>query len=341
MSRIFLSHSSSDNPAALAMCHWLAEEGWNDIFLDLDPERGIKAGEQWEDALRQAADRCEAVLFLVSRAWLGSEWCRDEFRLARHLRKRLFGILIEDIATTDLPALMTRDWQLVNIAAGGEMKRIPVVPPRMNETVEIKFSAEGLRRLKLGLLAAGLDARFFAWPPANDRDRPPYRGLLPLEAEDAGIFFGRDAPMVEGLDRVRALRDAAPPRLMVVIGASGSGKSSFLRAGLLPRLARDDRNFVALPILRPARAAISGEAGLLRVLESALQARDLPHVRADIRDAIAGGATTIRPLLASIVEAARFATLAEGPGARAPVLVLPIDQGEELFLAEGSAEAEQ
>jgi len=31
----------------------------------------------------------------------------------------LFGILIEDIATGDLPALMTRDWQLVNIATGG------------------------------------------------------------------------------------------------------------------------------------------------------------------------------------------------------------------------------
>ena len=42
----------------------------------------------------------------------------------------------------------------------------------------------------------------------------------------------RDAPMVEALDRLRALRETAAPRLMVVIGASGSGKSSFLRAGL-------------------------------------------------------------------------------------------------------------
>ena len=89
MSRIFLSHSSADNAAAMAICQWLAEEGWSDVFLDLDPERGIKAGEQWEEALRKATDRCEAVLFLVSHAWLGSEWCRDEFRLARHLRKRI------------------------------------------------------------------------------------------------------------------------------------------------------------------------------------------------------------------------------------------------------------
>ena len=46
----------------------------------------------------------------------------------------------------------------------------------------------------------------FAWPPENDPNRPPYRGLRPLEADDAGIFFGRDGPIVEALDRMRGLR---------------------------------------------------------------------------------------------------------------------------------------
>jgi hypothetical protein len=40
------------------------------LFLDLDPERGIVAGERWERALNDAARRCEAVLFLISKAWL-------------------------------------------------------------------------------------------------------------------------------------------------------------------------------------------------------------------------------------------------------------------------------
>ena len=82
-------------------------------------------------------------------------------------------------------------------------------------------------------MQAGLDARYFAWPPEHDPDRAPYRGLQPLEAEDAGIFFGRDGPTVVGLDLLRGLREAAPPRLLVILGASGAGKSSFLRAGLL------------------------------------------------------------------------------------------------------------
>ena len=97
MSRIFLSHSSSDNAAAVALRDWLVGAGWDDLFLDLDPQRGIAAGERWEKALNEAANRCEAVVFLVSRAWLGSRWCLKEFNLAARLNKRMFGVLVEDM----------------------------------------------------------------------------------------------------------------------------------------------------------------------------------------------------------------------------------------------------
>src|SRR6516165_528436 len=70
VSRIFISHSSTDNAPAIALRDWLVGEGWDDLFLDLDPERGIVAGERWERALNDAARRCEAVLFLISKAWL-------------------------------------------------------------------------------------------------------------------------------------------------------------------------------------------------------------------------------------------------------------------------------
>ena len=38
MSRIFLSHSSANNAEAVGIRNWLAAEGWNEVFLDLDPE---------------------------------------------------------------------------------------------------------------------------------------------------------------------------------------------------------------------------------------------------------------------------------------------------------------
>ena len=67
----------------------------------------------------------------------------------------------------------------------------------------------------------------------------PYRGLLAFEPDDRRFFFGREHVVEEILARL------APGRLLAVIGASGSGKSSVLRAGV-------------------AGAALAGEAGALR-----------------------------------------------------------------------------
>jgi TIR domain len=103
VSRIFLSHSSANNAEAVALRDWLKREGWEDVFVDVDPDRGIAPGERWERALNEAASRCEVVLFLVSRDWLASGWCMNEFNLAHKLNKRLFGLLVEDLAVIDHP----------------------------------------------------------------------------------------------------------------------------------------------------------------------------------------------------------------------------------------------
>ena len=290
MSRIFLSHSSKDNFAAVAVGDWLKAEGWEDVFLDVDSKEGIRPGERWERALYTQASDCEAVLFLVSRNWLASEWCRREHDLARRLNKCIFVVLIETIAIDDLPLFLKETRQAVSLAAGEDHL---VFHPRMPVTQEegqITFSAEGLARLKNGLTRAGLDPRFFAWPPEVDPGRAPYRGLEPLDGVDAGVFFGRDGPIIEALDALRGLREAAAPRLFVILGASGAGKSSFLRAGLLPRLQRDDRNFLALPTIRPERTAISGANGFVAALAAAAVKLGLGISRAQIRELIVGGA---------------------------------------------------
>jgi WD40 repeat protein len=67
-------------------------------------------------------------------------------------------------------------------------------------------------------------------------DGAPYPGLRPFGPEDTSLFFGRDVFLAETLARLAALRDSDPggPRLLFVVGASGSGKSSLLRAGVQP-----------------------------------------------------------------------------------------------------------
>ncbi len=272
-------------------------------------------------------------------SWLASGWCLKEFNLAHKLNKRLFGVLIEDLPVDDLPGNLTSTWQIVRLAAGRDHVMLRAVLPITHEEAHVTFSAEGLQRLKRGLEEAGLDPKYFAWPPANDPDRPPYRGLRPLDAEDAGIFFGRDGPIVEALDKLRGLRESTPPRFLVILGTSGAGKSSFLRAGLFPRLKRDDRNFLPLPVIRPERAAIFGETGLLAALEEAFAAAKIAIARADLRVIVQAGAIKLKPLLQTLADRATPMAADGGEKSKPPTLVLSIDQGEELFLAEAQDEA--
>ncbi|BBZ46475.1 nSTAND1 domain-containing NTPase [Mycobacterium parmense] len=341
MARIFLSHSSVDNALAVGLRDWLKDEGWDDVFLDLDPDRGITAGERWERALNDAAARCEAVLFLVTGAWLRSHWCLKELQLARKLDKRLFGVLLDTFEPADLPAELSDSWQVVDLASGRDHRQFRVTLPRTQEECHVTFSREGLKRLRRGLVKAGLDPRFFEWPPPGDEDRAPYRGLRALEADDAGIFFGRDGPIFEALDLLRGMREESAPRLMVLLGASGAGKSSFLRAGLFARIARYDRDFLPLPIVRPQRAAITGETGLLRALEVARRSARISLSRNELRAAVNEGALSLRPVLRDLVVAATPETGESDAPTRPPALVLSIDQGEELFRAEGHAESDQ
>jgi transcriptional regulator with XRE-family HTH domain len=64
----------------------------------------------------------------------------------------------------------------------------------------------------------------------------PYRGLLPFGESDAEVFYGRERLAAELAVKLAAR--ATGGGLVVVTGASGAGKSSLLRAGLLPILAR-------------------------------------------------------------------------------------------------------
>lgn len=66
--------------------------------------------------------------------------------------------------------------------------------------------------------------------PPNPRGNPPYPGLAAYRAEDADRFFGRETLVAELAQRL------SERRFVAVFGPSGSGKSSILRAGLVPRL---------------------------------------------------------------------------------------------------------
>ncbi|CCH32966.1 helix-turn-helix domain-containing protein [Actinosynnema sp. NPDC047251] len=64
----------------------------------------------------------------------------------------------------------------------------------------------------------------------------PYRGLEPFQIKDAGFFFGRGELVDRLLAELARRRGTGSP--LIVVGPSGSGKSSVLRAGLIPALAQ-------------------------------------------------------------------------------------------------------
>ena len=338
MARIFISHSSANNAEALALRDWLVARGWDDLFLDIDPQRGLVSGQRWLDRLQASAQRCKAVLFVLSRAWLASRYCTTEFWEARKQERPLFAVVVDDTAVAEVPAEMRGVWQLAFLTRGSRFETFSVLPPPDYVPTPVRFSHEGLESLRLGLAQAGLtsfDTESFPWPARgfeHEADgttpRRPYRGLKPVDIPDAGVFFGRDADLVRARDHLADLRDHGGRCLVVVLGASGSGKSSFLRAGLLPRLARDDRRFLPLPVLRPRGAAMWGDDGLLAALETAHRKADLAITRAELRkDLEAGGAGFLRRLADLRSAAARDLE----KDAKPPTLVVPIDQAEELF----------
>jgi WD40 repeat protein/DNA-binding SARP family transcriptional activator len=92
--------------------------------------------------------------------------------------------------------------------------------------------------------------------PSPERQGCPFKGLASFEPEDADVFFGRERLVDELVGRLDG------SSLLLLTGPSGSGKSSLLRAGLLPAL--DGRKVVIRPGMRPAAelaGAVDGDLG--------------------------------------------------------------------------------
>ncbi len=96
-------------------------------------------------------------------------------------------------------------------------------------------------------------------PPAPQlsQDDNPYRGLNPYEERHREVFFGREQAIEELVVKV------VEQPLTAVLGASGTGKSSLVKAGLMPRL-RVAQGWHVLPEMRPGTAPLQKLCNLLR-----------------------------------------------------------------------------
>ncbi|MCM1941513.1 WD40 repeat domain-containing protein [Streptomyces sp. G3] len=100
-------------------------------------------------------------------------------------------------------------------------------------------------------------------PPPVDwpRDRAPYPGLDAYDEDEAAVYFGREAQAAELTRRLHATATGPSERFLLLAGASGSGKSSLVRAGVLPRLRA--RRWTVVPPFSPGASPLGALASSL------------------------------------------------------------------------------
>ncbi|HCF58208.1 MAG TPA: AAA family ATPase, partial [Myxococcales bacterium] len=92
-------------------------------------------------------------------------------------------------------------------------------------------------------------------------DESPYAGLASFQEADADRFFGRTHEIAAVVNRVRDVP------LMAIVGPSGSGKSSFVRAGVVPALKRSGEAWESM-VFRPGRNPLNALASVVAPLVS-------------------------------------------------------------------------
>ncbi|MGQ0774635.1 MAG: nSTAND1 domain-containing NTPase [Pseudonocardiales bacterium] len=229
MARVFVSHAGEDRELARRLHRWLIDEG-HEVFLAPDLRDGITVGEQWAQRLHDELLRAEAMVCVITSAYLASHWCTAEVSIAQSRGSRLLPLQAEPGVAHPF---------LANV-----------------QCVDLTQDPDAV----LPFLVAALSQLDTAWPA----DRSPFPGLRPFDVDQCQVFFGRADDVGRLAELLRSPAEHAKGAALVV-GPSGCGKSSLVRAGLLPRLA-DEPGWSTLPPILPGAHPV---AALARELATA------------------------------------------------------------------------
>jgi WD40 repeat protein len=249
MARVFVSHASSDGELAHEVYQWLRQDG-HEVFLDQDLHDGIAVGEEWEQRLYERLRWADAVVCVLTSAYLASPWCTAEVGIARSQGSRLLPLLAEP----------------------------DVVHPLLTSTQYTQLARDPVAaRAALGTALRLIDAAGgWGWPD----DRSPFPGLRPFDVDQHRVFFGRAAEIEALAGLLRSPAERAGGGVLLVVGPSGCGKSSLVRAGLFPVMT-DEPGWWTLPPFTPAADPV---AALHRELAAGARQVGLGWTLAQVRD---------------------------------------------------------
>jgi hypothetical protein len=212
--KIFVSYSRQDagyieEDSLLGFLKGLEKEN-----IEFWIDQKIRPGELWDEVIKTNLKDSHIALVLVSQHFLDSEYCQNtEIKHLLAHQAHLFPVILS-------PCNWKRhEW----------LKRRQFLPGE-EQTIEEHFQENGPRkRLFLQIREQLLERAELIqpfWPGS------PYPGLQSFAPNQAPIFFGREGETEALLQRLKSPNN----RFLAVIGASGSGKSSLIAAGLIPRL---------------------------------------------------------------------------------------------------------
>ncbi|MFI5960354.1 TIR domain-containing protein [Cryptosporangium sp. NPDC051539] len=298
--RVFVSHASQDLPVAQQLYTWITDAG-HQAYLAADVLDGIAGGEVWRHRLFSELRAADAVVCVVTGAFARSMWCAVEIGIGDALGCLLVPVRAETGA--EHPMLEPSRVQYVDYGADAEATRTGLV--------------ETLRRWQ-----AGGRAR---WKEGTN----PYPGLEAFTAGRQQLFFGRNTEIGQLRKSVAAAARPDGPGLLMLTGRSGCGKSSLIRAGLLPGLA-DDPAWLVAEAFAPAGDPVGA---LARSLAATASGAGL--------DAGAWSASKLRARLLSQEQSGGMAAVTEDllsavGGSDSRRLLLPVDQAEELITPAGA-----
>ena len=255
MAKVFVSHSSADAALADEVHRWLITDG-HEVFLDQNLRDGVQVGEDWQPRLFERLRWADAVVCLITSAYVKSTWCAAEVAIAHARGSRLLPVQAEP-GVNGHPLLKA----VQHADAATDMA-----------TARAKL-AEVLRRLD-AVGGAG-------WPD----DRPPYPGLRPFDTDQHRVFFGRTREVEQLATVLRSPAEHAEAAVLLVVGPSGCGKSSLVRAGLLPVIAGEP-GWATVPAILPGPHPV---AALTRELAATAHQCGLTWSTADIRRRLGEG----------------------------------------------------
>jgi WD40 repeat protein len=217
--KIFISYAHEDEERLDALKKFLEVP---DEALVLWDDSRIKPGDKWKREIESALATARIAVLLVTQSFFASRFIREEELpvLLRAAEAGEVSLLWIAWSPSRYKGKELESYQSLNDP------KLPLSrmekPQREQALVEI---AEEIRRQAGAVRQARGPHPAVAPPPPC-----PYPGLQSFGEKDAAYFFGREEE-IETL-----LRDLGRLRFLLVLGPSGSGKSSLLHGGLLPRL---------------------------------------------------------------------------------------------------------